>query len=183
MTTQQTIMTTEVFERMAKQGQSMPKIPDEKMEYQTSRDKQATEVNKVLVQIFNDSDLHSTVRLYGRAIPFAFAQNKTDHCYTGFDHLSLDPTKRMILVRKELQFMADHADETDLKFYQLFQTKDGIYYVQEKFTVGPENRAYNEGVLAANDIRQYEFGSNKDSARKLTGKQILKSLERVLRTL
>ena len=153
------------------------------MEYQTPKNKQVSEVNRVLVQIFNDSDLHSAVRLYGRQIPFAFAQDKIDRCYNGFHHLFLDPARRMVLVRQELKFMADHPDEVEQISYQLFQTKEGIYYVQEKFTACPQNRAYNEGVLAANDIRQYEFGCNKDSAKRLTGRQILNSLERTLRSI
>ncbi len=168
-----------VYRRIASAGDIIPVVPKLIQEYQTPKDEIASRINDVLVRIFNDADLHAAVRSYGKRIPFAqydFAPYEIgDRCYNGFHHLALDPTRRMVLVRQELMFM---TDETELNNYDLFQTENGIFYVQVREGTAPgEPREWKEGVLAANDIRGYEWQPQHDKSKLHTTYSILKSLE------
>lgn len=153
-------------------GKTIPGILDNTdiEKYQTPRDVASRRINAALVKIFDDSDLHAAVRAYGQRITFAPSRTGPfrpgDDCYTGFFHLELDPDKRMVLVRRELQFMADHPDQVELNDYDLFQTDGGIFYVPYK--------ASTEAVLAANDMRSV---AKFDKRRALSANRVLKSLE------
>jgi hypothetical protein len=168
-----------IYRRIALTGEIVPGVPEgvniEK--YQTPVDAASQRINDVLVRIFKDSDLHAAVRAYGQRIPFACY--KTDNpCYSGFHHLALDPEKRMVVVRQELQYLADHPDETELKAYALFQSDGGIFYVQSKFKgLGEATQWWNEAVLASNDLRGHEFNANFDARKALSSDQVLKSLD------
>lgn len=155
----------------------VPGIPNVIIErFQKPVNDSSRRMNGLLVRIFNDSELHAAIRAYGEKIPFAHYRTD-DSCYTGFFNLELDPEKRMILVRRELQYMADHNDETELKNYDLFQTDGRLFYVQRKFEgeVGKQ-RGYNEAVLASNDMTGHEFSTNFNRKKAPTPNRILKSL-------
>lgn len=154
---------------------------------QQPKSKAAVKVNRVLMKIFNDTKLHEAVKLYGKCINFAAHDTKNKaYCggYTGYSYLVLSPEKRMVLVRLETEFMADSIRDKELVSYPLFQTAGGIYYAQTKFRgdIGRQEQ-YTEGVLAANDIRFFEHGSNLIPRRALNSKQIMKSLEKALSSL
>jgi len=180
--TQKRLFIPATYRRIALTRDTIPGVPEDvKIEkYQTPVDAASQRINDFLVRIFEDSDLHATVRAYGQRIPFA--HYKTDNpCYSGFHHLALDPDKRMVLVRQELQYMADHPDETESKAYALFQSDGGIFYIQSKFKgLGGAAQWWNEAVLASNDMRGHEFNANFDERKALSSNQVRKSLEAVV---
>jgi hypothetical protein len=179
-------MTTEklfepsVYRGIVLAGDVVPAVPRLIQEYQSPKNGEAERVNDALVRIFNDTDLHATVRSYGERI--SFAQYETvDKCYNGFHHLVLDPEKRMVLVRRELLFMADHPDETEFKDYDLFQTNGGVFYVQLRSgNARGEPLEWKEGVLASNDMGGYEFSSNFVKEKVLSSDQVLTSLRQAI---
>jgi len=137
---------------------------------QKPKSREAVDVNKILVQIFNDEKLHEAVAEYGKTIPFA--PYKEDGYYLGYSHLILHPKKRMLLARTEPKWDSDY--ETETKDYQLFEAEGGIYYVSVK------NQC---AILTANEIRGFDFEPLPPPKTVLTARQILDSLENTLKSL
>jgi len=172
-----------VYRTLASARVAVPAIPKFIQEYQTPKNEESNKINSVLVRIFDDEDLHTAVRAYGQSIEFAQYKPRTK-TYNGFHHLVLDPTKRLVLVRQELQIYADHLDETELKHSNLFKTTDGVFYVKLRDGTAPgEPRTWKEGVLASNDMQGYEFCPNFDKKTALSSDQVLESLEQAIKSI
>ncbi len=133
------------------------------------RDPEAGEINKVLLAIFNDEDLHQAVRVYGKGLHFAQYSPPADKhdAYQGYWNLTLDPEQKMVLIRREPIPGRWHAR------YDLFTKGTGVFYVAHW---GDDSERY-KGVLAANDIRCQEGGVNLPPGGCLTADQILQSLD------
>ena len=176
------LFSPELYSQVAALGDIFPEVPRLILEYQKPKDEEAAKINDLLVRIFNDSQLHTSIRASGRMV--SFGEHTKDHSYIGFYRLVITHIERMILIRQELQFMADHGDETEFKDYNLFQTENGIFYVQIRKGKAPgEPSQWKEGVLAANDLRGYEWPPQHDKSKLPTPDSILKSLEEAISTL
>lgn len=172
----------EVYNKIALVGDRVPVVPRLILEYQSPKDAEAIRINDLLKQIFNDSQLHVAVRAYGK--PISFAHHTDDRSYIGFHHLTLDPAKRMILARQELQLYADHINETEQRPYDLFQTENGIFYIQIRDGTQPgEPSKWKEAVLAANDIIGHEKDWIIQKRIVFTAEDIRKSLEETVSSL
>jgi len=126
------------------------------------------DVNRVLLQIFNDDKLHASVRAYGEQLNFAQIRNNHPE-FKGYYRLVLDPRQRMLLLRNEPAHPLKN-EKFELNSYPLKRSEQGIFYDHPK----------NGVCLAALDIRTEYWNQHSDKSNLLTGDKIWESLEKAL---
>jgi hypothetical protein len=127
-------------------------------------------IQKTLFDIVRDIDLWDAVIKYGQPIKFAEGYGSSPS-FHGYSHLEIDPKIGFSIVIRELNYMADHMNETHDSKYQLYITGNAVFFRGE----------YNKEINAAEAVRHRGVsGCNVDYSRAQTAKGITDSLEKAV---
>ncbi len=140
-------------------------------------------IHETLARIIDDYHIYCTVKDNykfnpdgGCSGPIKFAEGRSpDRYFSGYSHLEIDPEEGpkegYFIVIRELDFMADHGDETHDSKYKLYARAGKVFF---------KNERGNE-LDAAKTVRHLEVSScNVDLSKAQTAESITKSLNDAL---